>query len=264
MTSVSQKAFDLSEPMIKIATEMSSHLGCCASLHEHDQLIGYFINRMNMSPENAASDYITAGYHDAKRVSELIIKISSHKPMRILEFASGYGRVTRHLKRLLPEHDLFSSDIHLSACDFVRDSLGVVSYPSTTNVEVLDVGKNYDFIFALSFFSHMPDSKFGLWLTTLYDILAPGGYLMFTTHGQTAINKAPEFFNAFLDKDSGFGFSPESEQNDLDLQEYGTTVSLPSYVSKTILAMLPRANIFSFSSVPWFGLQDEWIIQKNI
>jgi methylase of polypeptide subunit release factors len=48
----------------------------------------------------------------------------------MLEFASGYGCVTRHLPRTLPDVSIVASDIHPQANEFIRQKIGVNSIQS--------------------------------------------------------------------------------------------------------------------------------------
>lgn len=154
-----------------------------------------------------------------------------------------------------------ASDIHLEARDFKQDQIGVVAKPSALDPTKLNVGTGYDLIFVLSLFSHLPDKSFGPWLKALYSSLAPGGHLMFTTHGEGAIEAHPDHFGAFKFEKPGYAYRGDSDQPDIESSEYGTTIALPEYVVKAI-GTLPGAKIVSFSSTEWFGIQDEWVIRK--
>jgi hypothetical protein len=121
--------------------------------------------------------------------------------------------------------------------------------------------KQFDFIFVLSLFSHLPDKLFAAWLSRLSDMLSPGGFLMFTTHGEAAAEKSQPLANA-LDKDLGFGYLEQSDQLDISSDIYGTTVATPTYVSEQVRRSM-RGRIHSFSSAAWWELQDEWIIRRS-
>jgi len=49
--------------------------------------------------------------------------------------------------------------------------------------EDLALGRTFDVVFALSFFSHVPEATFGRWLRALFAGVSEGGILIFTTHG---------------------------------------------------------------------------------
>ena len=180
--------------------------------------------------------------------------------LSVLEFAPGYGRVTRHLFPKLNARRYVACDIHPDAVNFLKDKLGVEAKLSSAIPEALAIGDTFDFIFVLSLFSHLPDLAFRRWLRVLYERLAPGGVLLFTTHGESALVKAPNLLEGY-DNVKGFGFLPQSEQLDLDLEQYGTSVAAPNYVMSAIYSST-SGRIESFTPCCWFGIQDEWIVQK--
>jgi SAM-dependent methyltransferase len=258
-----QKAIDISDEMTSIASMRAASFGISPSLHEGDQLLGYFINQAKMSEKSAVEAYVDGGHHDAAKVVRLLEKLKlAGSSARVLEFASGFGRVTRHLKTLSPKSSLVASDIHLEACDFIQEHIGVIARPSNLKPERLNVGENFDLIFVLSLFSHLPSKTFGSWLAALYDKLAPGGYFMFTTHGEFAMSVHPAHFGAFQFEEPGFAYRGDSDQPDIESSEYGTAIALPMYVTRLLKELLPEARLISFASGEWFGIQDEWVIQK--
>lgn len=256
----SSKAYTLTPEMIAYAREVAPRWNVSPELHEHDQLMGYFINNARMDPIDAVKSYFAGGSSDARSIVALADRLGVSKQM--LEFASGYGRVTRHLPPMLGGRPFLASDIHDNACEFISDKLGVNAVVSTTQASDLKIADKQEFIFVLSFFSHLPEASFGPWIKALYDMLSPGGYLMFTTHGDYALNHNPEWFGIGFDRAKGFGFRPDSDQADLDNKQYGTAVVSNAFVEKTFSVFAPDAELHSFSSRAWFGLQDEWIIHK--
>jgi SAM-dependent methyltransferase len=250
--------------MAEQARRIGASLGVSGALHNHDQLLGYLINHARMEPSAAISAYFSGGRSDAHAVLRVADQLGlSLEDATVLEFASGYGRVTRHLKGLVPQSsNLIASDIHEDACGFIASEIGVKAEPSATSPAGLNISGNVNFLFALSLFSHLPERTFGPWLYALYDRVAPGGYLLFTTHGEFARHKVPEFFTENFDEAKGFGFRPESDQQDLDSTDYGTAVVSIPYVANAIYRHAPGSLIISMSSGTWFGIQDGWIIRK--
>jgi SAM-dependent methyltransferase len=174
-------------------------------------------------------------------------------PEKIIEFASGYGRVTRHLDN--DYFDVTSSDIHDEAINFISENFNVKTILSTKNPDEFDLDKTYDVVFALSFFSHMPDKSFGKWIKALYKHVKPGGMLIFTTHGRIS-NKN---YNCSLN--NGFAFYSSSEQEDLSASDYGTTISEYSYVEKVCENFISKKPDI-WKEGFWWSHQDLYIIRK--
>ncbi len=139
--------------------------------------------------------------------------------------------------------------------------MGVKTILSASNPTDLKIVHNqFDVVFALSFFSHMPDNTWGLWLKTLFDALKPGGYLIFTTHGMTSSRK---YFGNPVIPESGMWFSPSSEQKDLDVADYGNTIVTPEYVKIAVKNILHQ-NILLMVEADWWEHQDLYVVKKTL
>ena len=130
--------------------------------------------------------------------------------------------------------------------------------PSATLPEDLALPLEFDVIFALSFFSHMPRTTWTRWLRRLYDGLAPGGLLFFTTHGRESMKFFP---TATLDE-SGFWFNASSEQGDLDTADYGQAIALKKFVDVQI-EQLPGVEYLAHEPSIWWGHQDLYVLRRG-
>lgn len=259
----SRKAFDLTDEMNNLSAQHASSCGVVPNLHEHDQLMGYFIHHARMPIPLAVSSYYSGGQNDAVATLSLLKELNPDaERARLLEFASGYGRVTRHLTKFHDPQLITAADIHPEACTFLSNHLGVRAIVSQTSPSKIELPEQYEFIFVLSMFSHLPDATFGPWLRTLYQALAPGGHLMFTTHGEFALRKAPDFFGPSFEWDTGFGYRIDSDQADLDAGDYGCSCVAMHYVSRVLRRDVPEAEFISMRAGKWFGIQDEWIVRR--
>lgn len=237
-------------------------LGVPHYIHSNDLLFDYIFKR---DGDAAVSSYFQGGLSDARQAKsalERVIPSWSAKKLKILEFAAGYGRVSRHAHNVFPGHQYVASDIHPQAVDFLCDHCRIDSCLSSHEPDDLDVGNGYDFIFVLSLFSHLPGHSFGRWLGALYSILACNGILLFTTHGDFARKRFPVPFESMLDPALGWGFGSDSDQPDLDGGEYGTMIVANKYVVNAIDSYCRGSQLMRFESGPWFGLQDEWMIRR--
>jgi SAM-dependent methyltransferase len=229
-----------------------------------DDMLWKFVREHPFHAElfSAADYYFADGAESGQKLAKLardhVPAAAAGQPYSLLEFASGYGMVTRHLRNAVPNADVTSCDIHSEAVEFIRDDLGETAVVSEHLPEDLALEGRYDVVFALSFFSHMPESTFGRWLAALYGVVNPGGVLAFTTHGlgSRATVGNPEI------PESGIWFRESSEQDDLDSAEYGSTICTPDFVVRQLFSVIRRPVVAEFKTSYWWGVQDLYVVAK--
>lgn len=252
----------LTPDLLDHSREVASSLNVRPEIHDQDLIFEFVYNHPCFPTKNDAINYyLNDGKKSAEQLATLLantLGLDIHKKLSLLEFASGYGCVTRHLKNELPYVDATSCDIHPQATDFIQHVLGQRSVLSTTRPEDLDLGEKFDVVFALSFFSHMPDRTWGKWIKSLYSHLKVGGALVFTTHG----TESAKFFPDAVLNDSGYWFKSESEQSDLSTTDYGQTIVTPEYVARTCLEHVD-APIAQSKLGFWWEHQDLYVLRRN-
>jgi 2-polyprenyl-3-methyl-5-hydroxy-6-metoxy-1,4-benzoquinol methylase len=223
------------------------------ALHSEDHMLGHFLK---LNAEGGLKFYFKGGLADAEQLMTAIESLGIDMDnLRVLEFAAGYGRLTRHLQKLC---DLTVSDIHPEAVEFVSRHCGCPTYVSSKDPDQLKIPGQFNVVAVISLFSHLPDRTFGRWLSALYALVAPGGYLIFTTIGESA-----RAINARIPTPGpdGFAFEVASEQIDLDTQDYGNSTVHPHYVGAQI-GRMPGARLISYEAGVWWKYQDQYIVQK--
>jgi SAM-dependent methyltransferase len=230
-------------------------------IHDDDLLLRFLLNHPAFpEPEHALAYYFSDGAESARKLNEILVRNTAYPPngaYSLLEFASGYGMVTRHLGRVLVGADIVSCDIHDQAVEFINNTLHSRAVGSRHVPEELSLEREFDVVFALSFFSHMPQSTFGRWLRALFSVVKPGGILVFTTHGLAS----QKSFGDVVLPESGFAFIASSEQRDLEGAEYGSSIATPDYVIGELYRTV-RAPICEFNHAYWWGHQDLYVVAK--
>jgi cyclopropane fatty-acyl-phospholipid synthase-like methyltransferase len=243
-----------------LCSAAAGRFGVAPQVHPDDHIFRFLVQNTSRfkSVQDAIENYFSDGAESASRLLSILARLGYDAlSIRLLEFASGYGMVTRHLLKKLPGQALTCCDIHQNAVRFLSDSLGVHSVASDSVPERAAPGNDFDCVFALSFFSHMPRSTWTRWVKALLAGLKPGGHLIFTTHGE----KSRQYFgNPRIDPD-GFWFSPQSEQKDLDTAEYGQTIVTREFVLKETLGL--DAEMVRAEEAAWWGHQDLYIMRKT-
>ena len=243
----------------KAAEKYALQVGVNPSIHLDDFIFLFLVDNQSFDcVDSAVKYYFYDGKKSATQLVNLIKESNRKEPVRtMLEFASGYGCVTRHLNEALPDVQSTACDIHAGAIRFIQEKLGAGAIISCDNPDDFNHPSRYDVVFALSFFSHMPRSTWGRWLAALYASVLPGGVLIFTTQGQLS---AKYFGSPPLSAD-GYWFGSNSEQKDLDLANYGQTIVTEDFVRREIADKL-NSKTFIFREGFWWGHQDCYVVRK--
>ena len=262
----------LSHALKDPSTRLQAH-----NLIERHQLDGAFRQMMGLNCEiapaddifrffaghptsiNPLRDYLADGW---RTLSELMLLLEAvDRPLlkthHFLEFASGHGRFTRHLVKALGAERVTVSDVVVDAVDFSRSTFNVHGFLSSTTPESLVWDKTYDVVFVLSLFSHLPQRTWTRWLNCLYAGVAPGGVLVFSTHGAEASQRQ----NVTLDAD-GFFFAPSSESLAIDAQEYGTAFTSESFVASRIAENMGTDKLIYKAPTHFWNHQDAYVVHR--
>jgi len=242
--------------------EAARQHGVYSGIHPEDMIWRFILHHRNYpTPEAAVRYYFADGAESASKLENIIREhlpaLASDRKVTLLEFASGYGMVTRHLANLQSQARLVACDIHEQAAEFIGQELHQRAVTSQHIPENLIFDETFDVVFALSFFSHMPETTFTRWLQTLFAAVSPGGILVFTTHGLVS---RTHFGDITLDE-KGFWFRPSSEQADLDATEYGSSVTTPAFVVSA-LAHVTGASLAEFRRGYWWRHQDVYVVSR--
>lgn len=232
-----------------------------AEVHPEDHIFNWLIaNPVFDSVDSAVAYYFNDGKNSALKLKQLLGSLSvASQRKSMLEFACGYGCVSRHIVKVMPELELINCDIHPEAIEFLGQNIpGATQLQSKTSPEDFSPERTYDYVFALSFFSHMPRNTWGRWLQRLYSAVSPGGYLLFTTQGEGS----RQYHGEPTIPEDGFWYSAQSEQVDLDVNDYGQTIVTPTFVVPEI-AKIESARLVGLELRGWWGHQDLYVVRKE-
>ncbi|GKS84100.1 class I SAM-dependent methyltransferase [Acidovorax sp. SUPP1855] len=235
----------------------SQMMGLNCEIARADDIFRFFEG--HPSSTNPLRDYLADGWRTLSELMALLEAVDRPllKTPRFMEFASGHGRFTRHLVKALGADRVTVSDVVPDAMAFAQRTFGVRSVLSSTVPESLVWDQQYDVVFVLSLFSHLPRRTWSRWLHCLYDGVAPGGVLVFSTHGL----KAAAHDSVALDED-GFFFAPSSESQAIDVQEYGTAFTSEDFVLARIAETVGADKLVHRSLVHFWNHQDAYVLAK--
>ena len=146
----------------------------------------------------------------------------------VLDFASGWGRLTRLLEQRLRPDQIYVADIYHQAIDWQVATFGVNGVHSAKDPAAFKHTGKHDIVLVGSMFSHLPTELFHQWLARLYDLVSDRGVLAFSVHDE-AILPAGEVMDP-----SGLSYLRFSESGSLDLDIYGMSYVTEAFVGAAI------------------------------
>ncbi|HEX8619274.1 MAG TPA: class I SAM-dependent methyltransferase, partial [Thermoanaerobaculia bacterium] len=209
------------------------------AIDQRDDMYHFLAELFAQDRDRALVSYFTSTLEQFELLRYIARWRFADGPRTFLDFASGYGRLTRLLVHERFAREVHASDILEGAMTFQAAQFGVKTILSTTQPSALPIAGRYDLIFVASLFTHLPPESFTRWLQRLAGLLEPEGLLVFSVHDESV---APG-------KVDGISFRAQSESRVLDTNEYGSTWVTESFVRAEVAAAglnfdcvrLPRA-----------------------
>lgn len=169
----------------------------------------------------------------------------------LLDFASGYGRVTRFLLDEVPSQAVCVADILPQAVEFQKRVFEVRGVVSAVEPKQLEISGRFAAVLVTSLFTHLPESRFGPWLAALLELVAPGGMLAFSTHDLALLpaEQRPA---------TGYYFQADSEIPELG-EEYGSTWVDESFVRNALASAVPAMSATRLARAVC-NYQDLWVV----
>lgn len=213
--------------------------GISLTVHPCDEMFRFFYYEHGCDNDRAIVLYLSSGaalWSTMRQVIEWRFG-SLTKVTRLLDFASGFGRVTRHMISELPADRVWVSDIYADAVGFQQKQLGVHGFVSTPLPEELDCNESFDVIVVSSLFTHLPAATFEPWLKRLGSLLTPSGLLMFSVHDERLLGQSAEL------PGSGILFHEISESARLPKEQYGTAWVSEDFVREAVRNVFGECSI---------------------
>lgn len=241
----------------------------CTAIHPDDYMLRFFLLQHHGHWEGALVDYFSTGLSASRTLDRLLSWWfgAARREVKVLDFASGFGRVTRYLVQHLAPRRLWVADIFPTAVEFQQRCFGVHGFSSSAEPEQLECSETFDCVVATSLFSHLPEETFEPWLRRLVALLRPGGLLLLSVHDHSLrpiMGREPRGGPGTQSAVAGIEFEPASEIPELAAESYGTTWVDEAFVRRAVAAAaggarcvrLPRA-LSSFQDIYAVGLDNE-------
>jgi len=173
----------------------------------------------------------------------------------LLDFAAGYGRVSRFLLDDLPAERVWISEIDAGAVRFQEATFGVHGLLSAADPEAFSPGRKFSSILVSSLFTHLPEPRFRAWLAKLLGLVEDGGLLAFSIHDTQLLPDAGE---------APFVFRELSESGSLSTAEYGSAWATEGFVRASLAALAPEGGL-SVERIPrgLASYQDLYVVSRG-
>ncbi len=205
-----------------------------------DEMLGFLVDTHAGDRDQALFGYFRSGASVAESLGQVLRwRLGSLRDRgKILDFASGYGRVTRFLVREVPPERVWVADVYADGVRFQEERLGVRGLVSAIRPEDFVCGERFDAILVTSLFTHLPEERFVAWLRVLLGLLNPGGMLAFSAH-------SPEVLPPDVPMpETGIHFQETSESGSIAKSDYGSSWVTEDFVRSALdRAIGPGASL---------------------
>ena len=206
------------------ANEISLFKFVNRDVHPNDEM--FKTAKISLPQEGQAFHYyFYSGGRLAERLRDYLLS-KGCRPARMsaLDFACGYGRVTRYLDLIFQRVTV--SDLEQEMLDFASKRFAQDTILSGQDPHKLDLGL-YDLVFSFSLLTHLNPDIWQAWFARLAATVRPGGVLVFSTQNpHFARERGIEF-----DDSTGISFVRRNETSGrLDVDVYGDTAVNRAFV----------------------------------
>lgn len=217
--------------------------------------------------------YFSTGQDALRIIVSALVAAQRKPPKKILDFPSGSGRLTRHLRAMFPDSEIGACDLYDDHFNFCAEQFGATPLQSSDGLDDLDIGK-WDLIFSGSLLTHLPLQQFRAALRFMMRSLSPGGIAVVTLEGRHALHIQDHKWK-FIDDEAfaiareqydrtGFGFVGYGDEFMGKFQRnssYGVTLVKPSWIMDE-LCQTEDVRVLGLEERAWDDHQDVVIFGK--
>ncbi|HEY5262595.1 MAG TPA: class I SAM-dependent methyltransferase [Solirubrobacteraceae bacterium] len=189
-----------------------------------------------------------------------------------LDFGCSSGRVVRVLAALHPHVEWHGCDPNDPAIAWAGENLPGIEFFASGDAPPLPLADgSLDLAYAISIWSHFAPTLGLRWFEEMHRVIRPGGHLVFTTHGLTAVgyyamlslrtpHQSDEILGALYRR--GHWYAPEfGERGDWGVvnPDWGTAFLTPEWI---LTQLCPRWRVLEFAPGRNQDNQDVYVLQR--
>jgi LPS sulfotransferase NodH/SAM-dependent methyltransferase len=223
----------------------------------------------NMLMGGNTSAYLKVGKNALSIISFSLIENPHTQYNSILDFPSGWGRVTRWLRAGFPDADLTVCDIIAEATDWCAKKFNAVPVYSSKDFSKVYFSRKFDLIWVGSLVTNLHEDKAKEFFQFAINLLKKNGLLFITLHGrrELVIRRNQPLYEAFPTLDD---FERAVQRFDSGFYAYGEYSHTPGYGHSftplawvsNLISQYPDVIIASFKEKGWNNHQDVLILKK--
>ena len=227
-------------PLVAAFVPASGHFcRLCFDIHAEDEMFLHYWGLLGGDRDRALVLYFDSGRRLWETMAVILRwRFGELKPdLQLLDFASGYGRVTRFAVLEVAPERVWVSDIYAGGVRFQQRTFGVHGLISQADPDRFECAETFDAVLVSSLFTHLPEATFRSWFRRLFGLLRPGGVLAFSVHDEDLLPPGREL------PPSGILFETVSESGSLPTEEYGTSWVSEAFVRRVLAEIAPGTSV---------------------
>jgi SAM-dependent methyltransferase len=163
--------------------------------------------RFHVAGSSDRRSFVSIG---AQAASEILAAVARHRPLAdvhdVLDFGCGCGRVSVPVARALRHARMSGIDVDTRAVRWCQQHLPGDWRTTTPDPPTPLPANGYDVVYAVSVFTHLPETRQRAWILELHRLLRDGGLLVVTTLGPGLTWSRPDLTAEQRARLDGHGF----------------------------------------------------------
>lgn len=192
--------------------------------------------RFKVGETTDLAEFLAVGQGTARAIETALDNAGApfHNFESILDFGCGCGRTMIWLLKEHPRKHFHGSDVDVPSIEWCRSNLTSAVFSVNGVLPPLHAPDGaFDLVYSISVFTHLNEEHQRRWLSELHRVIRPGGFLLFTVHGEQTWSELPAADREVLQR-AGFLFKTSSKLRGIVPEWYHTAWHSRDYVTRAI------------------------------